>query len=68
MSCLDVDVQHSRKTGCGSGKPTVERILEFGRELYNMSQRLKEEQGKNEINKKMLQVRSAIWKKLNFIV
>ncbi|GLV40677.1 Ran-binding protein M [Carabus blaptoides fortunei] len=49
---MDIDVPVIRKT---CGKPAVERILEFGRELYNMSQRLKVEQGKNEVNKKMLQ-------------
>lgn len=54
---IDIDVPVIRKT---CGKPAVERILEFGRELYNMSQRLKVEQGKNEVNKKMLQVNKSV--------
>lgn len=47
---------HSKKQLCGGSKPAVERMLEFGRELYNMSQRLRQEQGKSERNKKMLRV------------
>lgn len=54
----DVDVPLSNRKSCS--KPAVEKILEFGRELYNMSQRLKLEQGKNEGNKKMLQVINVI--------
>lgn len=54
----DVDAPLSNRKSCS--KPAVEKILEFGRELYNMSQRLKLEQGKNEENKKMLQVINVI--------
>lgn len=37
-------------------KPAVERILEFGRELYSMSQRLTVDKGSSETNQKMLEV------------
>ncbi|XP_073994195.1 ran-binding protein 9-like isoform X2 [Rhodnius prolixus] len=40
---------------CGGNRPAVERMLEFGRELYNYSQQLFHEYGNNETNKKMLQ-------------
>lgn len=33
----------------------VERILEFGRELYSMNQRLKNQHGQNKINEKVLE-------------
>lgn len=33
-------------------------MLEFGRELFQMSQRLEKENGENETNRKMLEVRS----------
>lgn len=55
--CVDVDPPSSRRQLCGGSKSAVERMLEFGRTLYNMSQRLMQEQGKDETNKKMLQVR-----------
>lgn len=38
-----------------SSKTGVERMLEFGRELFQMSQRLEKEQGVNETNQKMLE-------------
>lgn len=50
---LDVDVPVCRKS---CGKPAVERILEFGRELHSMNQRLKLEQNFSENNEKMLTV------------
>lgn len=50
---LDVDVPVCRKS---CGKPAVERILEFGRELHSMNQRLKLEQNCSENNEKMLTV------------
>ncbi|KAK9497236.1 hypothetical protein O3M35_004593 [Rhynocoris fuscipes] len=40
---------------CGGNRPAVERMLEFGKELYNYSQQLFHEHGTNELNKKMLQ-------------
>lgn len=52
----DVDPPSARRQLCGGSKPAVERMLEFGRELYNMSLHLRQEQGKSENNKKMLQV------------
>lgn len=53
MFCLDVDVPVSRKS---CGKPAVERILEFGRELHAMHQRLKLDHDFSENNEKMLTV------------
>lgn len=53
---VDVDSSNKRQV-CGGSKPGIERMLEFGRELYNMSVRLGQEQGKDENNKKMLQVK-----------
>lgn len=49
----DVD---SSLNGSKSAKSGVERMLEFGRELFQMSQRLEKEQGVNETNQKMLEV------------
>lgn len=49
---VDVDPTPNRK----SGKSGVERMLEFGRELFQLSQRLEKEHGANEINQKMLEV------------
>ena len=37
-------------------KSGVERMLEFGRDLFQMSQRLEKDQGPNEANQKMLEV------------
>ncbi|KAK4883881.1 hypothetical protein RN001_000152 [Aquatica leii] len=48
----DMDVDIALRKSC---KPAVERILEFGRELYSMNQRLKIEQGSSEHNEKMLE-------------
>jgi hypothetical protein len=47
-----VDVPVCRKT---CTKPAVERILEFGRELYSMSQRLTVDKNSSETNQKMLE-------------
>ncbi|XP_063239311.1 ran-binding protein 9 [Bacillus rossius redtenbacheri] len=52
---METDSPASRRQLCGGSKTAVERMLEFGRELYNMSVHLRQEQGKNENNKKMLQ-------------
>lgn len=52
---MDVDPPAGKKQLCGGSKVAVERMLEFGRELYNMSVVLRQEQGKDENNKKMLQ-------------
>lgn len=48
----DVDPSPNRK----SSKSGVERMLEFGRELFQLSQRLEKENGTNETNQKMLEV------------
>lgn len=48
-----MDVPVCRKS---CGKPAVERILEFGKELHSMNQRLKLEQNFSENNEKMLTV------------
>ena len=37
-------------------KPAVERILEFGKELYSMSQRLKTDKNTKQHNQQMLEV------------
>lgn len=47
-----MDLIPNRKTS----KSGVERMLEFGRELFQMSQRLEKENGANETNRKMLEV------------
>ncbi|KAE8749592.1 hypothetical protein FOCC_FOCC003580 [Frankliniella occidentalis] len=52
---MEVDPPIGRRQLCGGSKPAIERMLEFGRELYNMSLHLRQEQGNNEANKKMLQ-------------
>lgn len=39
-----------------SSKSGVERMLEFGRELFQMSQRLEKENGANDTNRRMLEV------------
>ncbi|XP_050521165.1 ran-binding protein 9 isoform X1 [Daktulosphaira vitifoliae] len=43
------------KKVCGGSKPGVEKMLEFGRELFLLSLQLRQELGRNETNKKMLQ-------------
>ncbi|KAF2895915.1 hypothetical protein ILUMI_10251 [Ignelater luminosus] len=48
----DMDVDLALRKSC---KPAVERILEFGRELYSMNQRLKLDQGSSDHNEKMLE-------------
>lgn len=51
-SIVDVDPLPNRK----SSKSGVERMLEFGRELFQMGQRLEKENGANETNRRMLEV------------
>ncbi|XP_058456696.1 ran-binding protein 9 [Malaya genurostris] len=57
----DMDVDSSLSPNCksaasaGSARSGVERMLAFGRELFQMSQRLEKEQGVNETNQKMLE-------------
>uniref|UniRef100_A0A8D8VVP6 Ran-binding protein 10 n=1 Tax=Cacopsylla melanoneura TaxID=428564 RepID=A0A8D8VVP6_9HEMI len=52
---MDVDPSPKRQLLCAGSKPAIERMLEFGRELYLFSEQLRQEQEKNEINQKMLQ-------------
>lgn len=40
---------------CGGNKQAIEKMLEFGRQLYSQSIHLRQQCGKNEANKKMLQ-------------
>uniref|UniRef100_A0A182SNP4 B30.2/SPRY domain-containing protein n=1 Tax=Anopheles maculatus TaxID=74869 RepID=A0A182SNP4_9DIPT len=60
----DMDVDSSLSPNCKStsatGKSGVERMLEFGRELFQMSQRLEKEHGVNETNQKMLEVNNSV--------
>lgn len=46
---------NNAKAGSNNSKSGVERMLEFGRELFQMSQRLEKENGPNEANQKMLE-------------
>lgn len=42
---------------CGGSRASVERMLEFGKELYNMSQHLPQDNPHtHNVNKKMLEV------------
>ncbi|XP_055626238.1 ran-binding protein 9 [Toxorhynchites rutilus septentrionalis] len=55
-----MDVDQSQSPNCKANnalvaRSGVERMLEFGRELFQMSQRLEKEQGVNETNQKMLE-------------
>lgn len=45
----------TKKQLCGGNKQAIEKMLEFGRELYSQSIHLRQQYGKNEANKKMLQ-------------
>ncbi len=53
----EVDPSPTRgKQLCGGNQAAVEKMLQFGRELQGMSVQLCREYGKNEANKKALQV------------
>lgn len=45
----------NKKQLCGGNKQAIEKMLEFGRQLYSQSIHLRQQHGKNENNKKMLQ-------------
>ncbi|XP_046434408.1 ran-binding protein 9 [Neodiprion fabricii] len=45
----------NKKLLCGGNKQAVEKMLEFGRQLYSQSIHLRQQHGKNDANKKMLQ-------------
>lgn len=61
---MDVDVPVCRKS---SGKPAVQRILEFGKELQRMSDRLPVDKASSETNQKMLEVSFFLYLILVFI-
>ncbi|XP_015121901.1 ran-binding protein 9 [Diachasma alloeum] len=44
-----------KKQLCGGNKQAIEKMLDFGRQLYSQSIHLRQQYGKNESNKKMLQ-------------
>ncbi|XP_067003264.1 ran-binding protein 9 isoform X2 [Anabrus simplex] len=52
---MDTDFPVNQRQLCGGNRYAVERMLEFGRELYTMSQHLRQEQGKGAQIEKMLQ-------------
>ena len=57
MMTAEVDPSPTRgKQLCGGNQAAVEKMLQFGRELQAMSVQLCREYGKNETNKKALQV------------
>lgn len=45
----------NKKQLCGGNKQAIEKMLEFGKQLYSQSIHLRQLYGKNESNKKMLQ-------------
>ncbi|XP_071645010.1 ran-binding protein 9 isoform X1 [Temnothorax longispinosus] len=45
----------NKKQLCGGNKQAIEKMLEFGKQLYSQSVHLRQQYGKNESNKKMLQ-------------
>ena len=60
MECdMDIDIPQQKRQLCGGNPAAIERMLQFGRELQTMSVQLKREYGKNEANKKALQVRKG---------
>lgn len=63
--CIEIDLELPSKRSTKSG---VERMLEFGRELFQLSQRLEKDQGVNEANQKMLEVVDTNKKKCMIIV
>lgn len=54
LCSAEIDLE--QPTSKRSTKSGVERMLEFGRELFQLSQRLEKDQGVNEANQKMLEV------------
>uniref|UniRef100_A0A2M3Z038 Putative ran-binding protein n=1 Tax=Anopheles braziliensis TaxID=58242 RepID=A0A2M3Z038_9DIPT len=54
-SSLSPNCKSTNTTNATAAKSGVERMLEFGRELFQMSQRLEKEHGVNETNQKMLE-------------
>lgn len=54
MTVSDIANKSSKKQLCGGNKQAIEKMLEFGRQLYSQSMQLRQKNGKNEKNKKML--------------
>lgn len=50
-----VTSKSNKKQMCGGNKQGIEKVLEFGKQLYSQSIHLRQQYGKNESNKKMLQ-------------
>ena len=55
MSADSSTVKSAKKQLCGGNKQAIEKMLEFGRQLYAQSLLLRQQHGKNEGNKKMIQ-------------
>ncbi|KAI4489038.1 hypothetical protein M0804_004536 [Polistes exclamans] len=51
----DIIANKTKKQLCGGNKQAIEKMLDFGRQLYSQSIHLRQQHGKNEGNKKMLQ-------------
>ncbi|KAL8570490.1 Ran-binding protein 9 [Nucella lapillus] len=51
----DMDVDGSQAKVCGGDRKSIEKMLEFGRDLQSMSQRLRHQYGHSETNKKAIQ-------------
>ncbi|XP_017791143.1 PREDICTED: ran-binding protein 9 [Habropoda laboriosa] len=56
-SCSSENIlnKNNKKQLCGGDKLAIEKMLEFGRQLHSQSLHLRQQHGKNESNKKMLQ-------------
>ncbi|KAL4234621.1 Ran-binding protein 10 [Mactra antiquata] len=52
---MEIDAPSQKKQLCGGSQLAVDKMLQFGRELYSMNIRLRKEYGKNEANEKQLQ-------------
>lgn len=55
MSVDSSTAKSAKKQLCGGNKQAIEKMLEFGRQLYAQSINLRTQHGKNEGNKKMIQ-------------
>ena len=55
----DPPLSHKHQV-CGGSQLAIEKMLQFGKELQAMSTKLKKDHGKNEANKKALQVSYSI--------
>ncbi len=53
---LELDAPCPRRQPCGGSEVATERMLQFGRELHNMAEQLRQEFGPNEANEKALRV------------